>query len=148
MSEALLPLEHSVDAEVSPAFAWAFRTNVATWSDPPATFTLEGPFADGAWGSTHMPGQAPLRWRIVDVRPGESFTLEMPLDGAVLTFKWSFEALSAQRTKLTQRIVLSGDNASAYAAQVEAGFGPTLADGMKRIAAEMSAAARRGQTPT
>jgi len=39
---------------------------------------------------------------------------------------------------MTQRIVLSGDNAAAYADQVKEGFGPTLADGMKRIATEMA----------
>ena len=148
MSANALRLEYSVEAEVSLAFAWAFRTNVATWNDPPATFTLEGPFVTGAWGSTQMPGQEPLRWQIGDVRPGESFTLQMPLDGATLTFQWSFEALSAERTKMTQTILLSGDNASAYASQVEAGFGPTLADGMKRIAAEMSSAERAGQQAT
>jgi hypothetical protein len=38
--------------------------------------------------------------------------------------------------------VLSGDNASEYETQVRAGFGLTLADGMKRIAATMENAAR------
>jgi len=66
----------------------------------------------------------------------------MPLDGAILTFEWSFEALSGRRTRLTQRIVLSGASEQAYAAQVEAGFGPTLTDGMKRVAAEMTSAGR------
>jgi hypothetical protein len=76
------------------------------------------------------------------VNPGVSFTTEMQLDGATLRFRWSFETLSPRRTKLTQRITLSGDNAPAYAAQVEAGFGATLADGMRRIAAEMESAER------
>jgi hypothetical protein len=43
---------------------------------------------------------------------------------------------------MTQHIVLSGEKAMAYAGQVEAGFGPTLADGMRRIAAEMEAAGK------
>jgi hypothetical protein len=42
--------------------------------------------------------------------------------------------LPGHKTKLTQEIVLSGDNA-AYATQVEAGFGSNLEAGMKRIAA-------------
>jgi hypothetical protein len=64
----------------------------------------------------------------------------MQLDRASLSFEWRFDALSEHRTKLTQRIVLSGDNAAAYAVQVKAGLGSNLPDGMRRIAAEMAAA--------
>lgn len=135
-----LELEYSVEVDVSPAFAWRFRTEVANWSDPPARFGLDGGFEAGSRGTTELPGQEPLRWRIGAVRPGKSFVLEMPLDGALLTFEWQFEALGQRRTKMTQHIVLSGENARAYAGQVEAGFGPTLAEGMNRIAAEMAAA--------
>jgi hypothetical protein len=63
----------------------------------------------------------------------------MQLDRATLTFEWPFDDLSETRTKLTQHIVLSGENAGMYAGQVEAGFGPNLPDGMIRIAAEMAA---------
>jgi hypothetical protein len=63
------------------------------------------------------------------------------LEGATLSFKWSFAALSDGRTQLTQHIVLAGDNASAYAGQIEAAFGANLHGGMKRIAAAIAAAA-------
>src|SRR5689334_5041234 len=43
MSEIALQLEYSVEADVSPAFAWRFRTDVANWKDPPARFSLDGP---------------------------------------------------------------------------------------------------------
>ena len=39
----------------------------------------------------------------------------MPLNRATLSFQWGFETLAELRTKLTQRIVLSGKNATAYA---------------------------------
>ena len=71
------------------------------------------------------------------MRPGASFIIEMLLDRAVLSFEWLFEAVSPNRTRITQRIVLSGDNAAAYADQVRVGFGSTLPDGMKRIAAAL-----------
>ena len=140
MSEIALQLEHSVEADVSPAFAWSFRIDIANWNDPPAKFALDGPFAAGSRGTTLLPGQAPIHWNIRDVQPGKSFIVEMQLDRASLSFEWRFDALSEHRTRLTQVIVLSGDNAPAYAVQVEAGFGSNLSDGMKRIAAEMSAA--------
>jgi len=41
-----------------------------------------------------------------------------------------------------KRIVLSGDNATAYVNQVQAGFGSNLPDGMKRIADAMARAER------
>jgi len=140
MNEIALQLEYSVEADVSPAFAWRFRTDVANWNDPPARFALEGPFKVGSYGTTVLPNQEPLQWRIREVRPGKSFVIEMQLDRAMLTFEWRFDDLSGNRTKLTQHIVLSGENAGTYAAQVEAGFGPNLPAGMMRIAAEMAAA--------
>ena len=146
MSEIALQLEYSVEADVSPAFAWRFRTDVANWNDPPARFAIDGPFEVGSHGTTLLPGQEPLHWRIREVRPGQSFIIEMQLDRATLTFEWCFEDLSGNRTKLTQHIVLSGDNAGAYAGQVEAGFGPNLPDGMRRVAAEMAAAEKHSNS--
>jgi hypothetical protein len=59
----------------------------------------------------------------------------MPLDRATLSFEWRFDALSNRRTRLTQHILLSSANATAYAEPVRAAFGATLRDGMERIAA-------------
>jgi hypothetical protein len=143
MSVIAWQLEYSVEADVSRAFAWQFRTDVSNWNDPPAQFTFEGPFEAGSCGTTLLPGQDTVHWRIREVRHGESFVVEMQLDRATLSFEWYFDRVSEDRTKLTQRIVLSGDNALAYAGQVEAGFGRNLADGMRRIAAEMVDAEKR-----
>lgn len=68
--------------------------------------------------------------------------IDMPLDGAILSFEWVFEPMAHQRTRITQRIVLSGDNATAYADQVRAGFGSTLDEGMTRIADALVTAER------
>jgi len=142
MKNIACQLEHSVEAEVSPSFAWGWRTDIKNWDDPPAQFRLDGPFANGSWGTTLYPGQEPLRWQIRDVRPGVAFIIEMPLDGAVISFEWFFDAVSNHRTRITQRIVLSGDNAREYVNQVQASFGSNLSDGMKRIADAMARAER------
>jgi Polyketide cyclase / dehydrase and lipid transport len=138
-----LQLTYAVDVDASREFAWAYRTDIATWHDPPATFTMDGPFVAGARGMTTMPGRPPIDWRVADVRPPEAFVFEMPLDGAALTIEWRFEALALARTRMTQTITLHGPNAQAFAGQVEAAFGATLADGMTRIAADLTAAASR-----
>ena len=140
MADEPLVLEHSIEADVSPAFAWKFRTDIATWHDPPATFLLDGPFAEGSRGTTLMPGQDPLPWWIRDVQTGRSFAIEVPLDQATLRFEWHLRAVSERRTKLTQRIILFGSNAATYRQQVETGFGTSLGAGMERIAASMVAA--------
>jgi hypothetical protein len=137
MNESRCLLEHCVEADVSVAFAWRFWTNVGNWDDPPAQFMLDGPFADGSRGTTVLPGQEPLRWCIRNVRPGRSATIEMELDRATLGFEWHFVSLADRKTKLTQRLVLSGENASTYAEHVRAAFGPNLPAGMARIAAAM-----------
>lgn len=142
MTNIACQLEESVEAEVSLSFAWSWRTDVKNWDDPPAQFQLDGPFDGGSWGTTLFPGQEPLRWQIREVRPGTGFIIDMPLDRAVLSFEWWFDAVSNRRTRITQRIVLSGDNATAYANQVQASFGSTLPDGMKRIANAMARAER------
>ena len=134
-----LALDGAVDADVPVAVAWAHRTSVANWSDPPATFSLDGPFVTGASGTTHLPGADPIRWTITDVQPGQSFALEIPVEGAALSFVWEFHGLGQDRTRLVQRIRLAGPNAAAYVEQVRAGFGATLADGMRRIAADLEA---------
>jgi hypothetical protein len=143
MSDVALQLEHSIEAQVSLEFAWKYRTDIANWNDPPARFVLDGPFIAGSRGTTVLPGQEPLHWSIREVRPLTTFVLEMQLDKALLTFEWRFDGLSEQRTRMTQKIVLSGDNAAAYVEQVEAGFRPSLAGGMRSIATEMAAAERR-----
>lgn len=141
MTHIAYQVAHSVDAPVTAAFAWAWRTDVRNWDDPPAQFRLDAPFANGSWGTTHLPGQPPLRWQIRDVNPGRSFVTEVPLDRATLSFEWHFDPISDHHTRLSQRVILAGDNAPAYTPQVQAAFGSTLPESMTRIATAMSAAA-------
>jgi hypothetical protein len=140
MSEIVWRIEHTLEADVSATFAWNFWSNVANWDDPPAEFILDGPFVAGSIGTTRIPGQDPIRWRIRDVLPGACATIEIELDRATASFTFSFEAVSATRTKLTQRIALEGENAAAYVEHMEAAFS-TLPEGMKRLAAAMTTSA-------
>jgi len=134
-------MTHSVETEASQDFAWTYWTNVTNWDDPPARFELDGPFAAGSRGTTHVPGQAPLRWLIRDVDPLNGATIELQLDGAVLSFEWRLEAISRERTLLRQRVRLQGKNAATLRDQVEATFAITLPDGMKKLAGAIGAAA-------
>jgi hypothetical protein len=99
MGDITLQLEYSVEVAVSPGFAWQFRTEVSNWNDPPAQFALDGPFEEGARGTTQFPGQDPLHWRIREVRPRKSFITEMQLDRALLSFEWYFDAISENKRR-------------------------------------------------
>src|SRR3954466_7705900 len=129
MNDAVWQIEHSVDTIATPEFAWAYMTNVANWHDPPAQFRLEGPFATGGRGTTEMPGQPPRHWQLRDVQPIESYTIEFSLDRAMVSFAWRFRGLPDGRTLLTQCIILEGENASAYLADIQQVFTSSLAAG-------------------
>ena len=128
--------QHSVDCDAPVSFAWQYMTDVSNWSDPPAEFLLDGPFATGSRGTTRMPGQPPAAWVIRALDPGKSYTIEGGsfLDRAVMLFHWRFDALPGGRTRLTQRMELRGDNAVTYIDEIRAGFEPNLAPGMRRVA--------------
>jgi len=138
-TESLWTCQQSVDVDVPVALAWQFMTDVRNWSDPPAEFTLEGPFAPGTRGTTTMPGQAPNSWTIRDVDSGRSYTIDAGsfFDNASLIIQWHFEPLPQDRTRLTQRLELYGKNAARYVDSIRAAFEPNLEPGMQRIARMM-----------
>jgi hypothetical protein len=128
--------ERSVDADVPAAFAWRYMTDVRNWNDPPAEFELDGPFANGARGTTRMPDQPPVSWTIAEVDRGSGYTIvgDGFLENVLLSVRWRFEPLSDGRTRLTQRMELSGVNAPAHVEAIRAAFEPNLEPGMRRIA--------------
>lgn len=139
-------VEDSVDADVSVTFAWNYWTDVGNWNDPPARFSLDGPFAEGAAGTTRIPEQAPIFWRVRNVVPGRSATIVIPLEGATLDVEWQFTHVANRRCRLTQAVVLSGENAAAYKHQVRASFETTLPAGIVRLAGLMARAHRERLT--
>src|SRR5262249_37777505 len=106
-----------------------------------AEFELDGPFAVGSHGTTRAPEQEPRRWVIRELIPMKSFTIEASLDRAAMSFEWRFEALPDGRTRLTQHIALTGENAAEYVDQVRLAFTANLPAGMDKIAASVGRAA-------
>jgi hypothetical protein len=128
----------SVETKASLTFAWNYWTNIANWSDPPAQFELDGPFAAGSRGTTRLPGHEPVRWVIREAVPHKGATISIKLEGATLSFHWEFDGLPGGRTQISQRVVLQGEHAGAYVSQVESMFASNLPEGMKRLAAAMA----------
>lgn len=140
MGEVVWQTEYSTEVIASLEFAWAYMTDVAHWDDPPAQFHLDGPFANGACGTTEMPGQPSRSWRLRDIHPLASYTIEFLLERATLLFTWRFNGLPTGHTRLTQHIALQGENAASYLADIQQAFTATLAAGMNRIAAAIDQA--------
>jgi hypothetical protein len=134
MSYVTWEMEYSVVVAADTTFAWRYMSDVRNWDDPPARFALDGPFVSGGQGTTEMPGQPVRHWQLRDVRPGESYTVEFPLDRAVLWFEWRFEEIGGGRARLTQRVLLEGENAATYLTDVQGSFSSSLEPGMRRIA--------------
>jgi hypothetical protein len=134
--------QRSVDVDVPVSFAFAYMTDIRNWSDPPAEFALDGPFANGTRGTTRMPGQPAASWTIRDVEPGRGYTIEGGsfLERAALLVHWRFDPLSEQAATLTQRMELIGENAAAYVDAMKSGFEPNIEPGMQRIAERMERA--------
>jgi hypothetical protein len=132
--DAIWEYEHSVETKADLPFAWAFMSNVANWDDPPARFSLDGPFQSGSRGRTDAPGQPPRPWQLLNVKPQEGYTVQFPLDGATLSFAWHFGRRPGGGTHLGQRVSLAGDNAPAYLGDIRQVFTSNLAPGMDRIA--------------
>jgi hypothetical protein len=136
--DAAWEFEHSVECDALRDFCWSYWTNIANWDDPPAKFRLEGPFEDGSRITTELPGQT-LVSVIRDVRAGRAATIEVNLPNAAFCFYWSFEDLEAERTLISQRLVLSGEDAAIFLDQAKV-MGETGPEGVKKLVAAMERA--------
>jgi hypothetical protein len=143
--------QRSVEVDVPVSFAWAYMTDIRNWNDPPAEFALEGPFVEGTRGTTQMPGRPLASWTIRNVKPRRGYTIEGGsfFERAVLLVHWQFDPLSEATARLTQRMELVGENATAYVDEIKSLFEPNLEPGMRRIAQRMEASrqASRARPP-
>jgi Polyketide cyclase / dehydrase and lipid transport len=142
MSDAVWEMEYSSETAADLAFAWAYMSDVANWDDPPAQFELDGPFADGTQGTTRMPGHGDRHWHLREVVVMRRYTVEFAVQGGRLLFRWQFDGLPGGKTRLTQRVVLEGENASQYVRDLQEALGASLGPGMKKIAARIAEASR------
>ena len=145
MSEIAWEMAHSVEARVRSDFAWQYMTDVSNWDDPPASFSIEGPFAAGSRGTTHMPGEEARRWYLREVSPPHSYVVETALEGAVMSFEWQFEEAANECTRLTAADPVKGRKHRYLSGAGRTGIRSNLAAGMEKIASAMEQAAGRSK---
>jgi len=138
--EPVWQFQHSLDCNSPQQLAWHYWTNVANWNDPPASFHLDGPFDVGSRLTTSLPGQK-LHSVIRQVINCREAIMDMQLPDAILSFHWKFEPLFEERTRITQRVILSGNSAEAFIAQAKM-LEQTAPEGMKTLVTAIELNAR------
>ena len=135
-SEPVWQFQHSVDCNTQRRFAWSYGTDIANWNDPHASFHLHGPFEPGTRLTTSLPGQTlhSVIRKVVNGPRSDQATIDMQLPGAILSFQWTFENLSEDRTRITQQLTLSGADADALLAQASV-LEKTTPEGMEKLVA-------------
>ena len=143
MGGVLWEFEHSVSCKAPREFAWTYWTNPANWHDPPARFEFDGPFAVGTWIKTIQPGQT-LQSVIREVEEPGTGLIEMEIAGARVQFRWRFEELGAEQTRITQTLSLSGVAVSGLVEQAR-GLEQSVPAGMMKLADRIDEAWKRSR---
>ena len=134
--------EHSIECNVPKEFAWHFWTDVCNWKIDADVESVElnGPFTNGSQGVTITHSAGRIEWRIVGVKAESEAVLEVPLSGATVRFRWTFQDLNG-RTRITQHISTEGEKASSLAEMMAATFESGVPAGMKTLCESMLKAA-------
>src|SRR5215813_9775402 len=87
--------QHSLECPVYAGFAWRYWSDVRNWRLDADVESVElmGAFAAGTKGVTNTRSRGGVAWQLASVEDGKSATVEVPLDGAVARFAWTFEDL-------------------------------------------------------
>jgi hypothetical protein len=140
--------EHTVEAAVGKDLAWRFWTNVSNWAFDTSLewVRLEPGFVAGAKGVTKQRGADPVEWSIREVEDGHA-TIEMTFPGALVSFRWTFEAMGPGRTRMTQVVALSGPKAEGFSEMAEGHLAKGIPEGMRKLVEEVERTARLALQP-
>ncbi|HEX2824165.1 MAG TPA: SRPBCC family protein [Streptosporangiaceae bacterium] len=106
--------EHSVETTAAPEALWRHWSDMATWpqwNGGIETIDVEGPFAVGTAFTMTPPGDEPIRMRLVEIRPDESFTDEMDAGDFVVRTQHRLEPTATGLTRIVYRTEITGEAA-------------------------------------
>jgi uncharacterized protein YndB with AHSA1/START domain len=106
--------EHSVETTAAREALWQHWSDMATWPQWNAgidTIDVEGPFAVGTAFTMTPPGDEPIRMRLVEIKPGESFTDEMDAGDFVVRTQHRLEPTATGLTRIVYRTEITGEAA-------------------------------------
>ena len=131
--------EYSVETTAAPEALWRHWSDMAAWpqwNDGIETIEVEGPFEAGTAFTMTPPGDEPIRMRLVEIKPGESFADEMDAGDFVVRTEHRLEPVAAGLTRIIYRTEITGEAAGhvgpQLGPQITADFPEVLAALAKR----------------
>ncbi|HVS05606.1 MAG TPA: SRPBCC family protein [Candidatus Dormibacteraeota bacterium] len=139
--------EHSIETGASPESIWPLYADVPAWprwDQGLEWVTLNGPFAGGSTGNLKVPGQDPLPFKVLEVRPLQSFSDETYIPGLAIRFDHFLEPTNTGKTRITHRVIITGPAAD------EAGpnLGPQITADVPEAMESLARLALQSVTPS
>jgi len=128
--------EHSVKTTAPRQALWRRWSDMAawpSWNDGIEKIEIDGPFAVGTTFTMTPPGDEPVRLRIVEIVPGESFTDQMDAGNFVVRTLHRLEPLPDGRTRVIYRTEITGPAAD----QVGPQLGPAITGDFPEVLAAL-----------
>jgi hypothetical protein len=129
--------EYRLETSAAPDALWRHWADMASWpqwNDGIETIAVDGPFEAGAVFTMTPPGDEPIRMRLVEIEPGESFTDEMDAGDFVVRTEHRLEPGAAGQTRIVYRTEITG----AAAGQVGPELGPKLTADFPEVVAALA----------
>ena len=129
--------EYSVETTAAPEALWRHWADMAAWpqwNDGIETIDVEGPFETGTAFAMTPPGDEPIRLRLAEIKPGESFTDEMDAGDFVVRTEHRLEPAAAGRTRIVYRTEITGEAAG----QVGPELGPQITADFPAVVAALA----------
>jgi uncharacterized protein YndB with AHSA1/START domain len=117
--------EYRLETSAAPEALWRHWVDMASWpqwNEGIETITVDGPFEVGTVFAMTPPGDEPVRMRLTEIKPGESFTDEMDAGDFVVRTEHRLEPAAAGQTRIVYRTEITG----AAAGQVGPELGPQI----------------------
>ncbi len=131
--------EHSIETAATPKALWRHWSDMATWpqwNDGIEAIDVEGPFEVGTTFTMTPPADESIRMRLVEIKPGESFTDEMDAGNFVVRTEHRLEPAAGGLTRIVYRTEITGEAADhigpELGPQITADFPAVLAALAKR----------------
>ena len=129
--------EYSVETSADPEGLWRLWSDLATWpqwNDGIETIDVAGPFEVGTAFTMTPPGDEPIRMRLTEIKPGESFTDEMDAGDFVVRTEHRLEPAAGGLTRIIYRTEITGEAAG----QIGPELGPRITADFPEVLAALA----------